>query len=192
MQNFTNSITWVQRTSGLLDATSVFFSPFPNSTNIMFEPECETTNPMSCNTDQQSMKAYLTRWLAGTSLMAPFTAGRIGTLLQTTAKGAASACTGGSYGNSCGTRWYINGYDGTTGLGQQIAALEAITALLVNQTAPPGTMQGTNKNTTQPYHTPTTIAPAPTVGSTGQPLHDPPKQPTMLLALEKLLSPTST
>lgn len=42
-------------------------------------------------------------------------------------------------GNTCGTKWYINGSDGTSGLGQQLSAMEVMYALLVNETAPPMT-----------------------------------------------------
>ena len=52
--------------------------------------------------------------------------------------GAAAACTAGPYGNTCGTKWYINSSDGTSGLGQQLAAMEVFYALLVNETIPPG------------------------------------------------------
>ena len=136
MQNYTNASTiWVERTTGLLDATTTFFSPYKNATNIMFEAKCELD--YSCNVDQLSMKAYLARWLAGTSLMAPYTAGRVGTLLKASARGAAASCTGGPYGNTCGTRWYINGFDNKVGLGQQLCATEIFYALLVNETAPP-------------------------------------------------------
>ena len=138
MQNYTNSSSvWVQRTSGLLDATATFVSPFENSTNIIFEAKCELTS--TCNVDQFSFKAYLARWLAGTSLLAPFTAGRIGLVLKASALGAANACTAGPYGNTCGGKWYLNEYDGTGGLGQQLSAMEVFYALLVNETAPPMT-----------------------------------------------------
>jgi mannan endo-1,6-alpha-mannosidase len=136
MQNYTDgSSIWVQRTSGFLDATATFFSPFPNSTNVMFETQCELSS--TCNVDQYSMKAYLARYLAGTSLLAPFTAGRVGSLLRISAIGAAAACTTGPYGNTCGFKWYINGSDGTSGLGQQLSAVEVMYALLVNLTEPP-------------------------------------------------------
>ncbi len=71
--------------------------------------------------------------------MAPYTAGRIGELLKASALGAASSCTGGPYGNTCGVRWYINGFDDKTGLGQQLCATEIFYSLLVNETIPPGT-----------------------------------------------------
>jgi mannan endo-1,6-alpha-mannosidase len=139
MQNYTNATDkWVARTTGLLDATATFFSPYPNATNIMFEAMCEKTS--SCNVDQYSMKAYLARWLAGTSLLAPYTAGRIGGLLRASAIGASNACSAGPSGNTCGSKWYIGGSDGTSGLGQQLSAMEVIYALLVNETVPPSVL----------------------------------------------------
>jgi mannan endo-1,6-alpha-mannosidase len=139
MQNYTNaSEKWVTRTTGLLDAASTFFSPFPNATNIMYEATCEKNS--RCNVDQFSMKAYLARWLTGTSLLAPYTAGRIGGLLRASAVGASNACTAGPSGNTCGAKWYTNGWDGTSGLGQQLSALEIFYALLVNGTTPPSVL----------------------------------------------------
>ncbi|KAF7504619.1 hypothetical protein GJ744_002046 [Endocarpon pusillum] len=139
MQNYTNATEkWVARTRGLLDATSTFFSPFPNATDIMFEAMCEKSS--TCNVDQYSMKAYLARWLAGTSLLAPNTAGRIGQLLRVSAVGASNACTAGEFGNTCGAKWYIGGWDGTSGLGQQLSAMEIFYGLLVNSTRPPSVL----------------------------------------------------
>ncbi|KAI1608932.1 mannan endo-1,6-alpha-mannosidase [Exophiala viscosa] len=139
LQNYTNaSSPWVARTAGLLDSTNTFLTPFQNATDIMFEAECELDE--TCDTDQLSMKAYLTRWLAGTSIMAPFTAGRIGEILRASAQGAAAACTGGLNGTVCGSKWYLGGWDGTSGLGQELCAMEAMYALLVNQTNPPATL----------------------------------------------------
>jgi mannan endo-1,6-alpha-mannosidase len=169
MQNYTNGSTiWVQRTAGFLDATATFFGPFPNSTNIMFEAECELSS--TCDVDQLSFKAYLARWLAGTSMLAPFTAGRVGTLLRTSAAGAAAACTGGPYGNTCGAKWYINGSDGTGGLGQQLSAVEVIYALLVNETAPPITLN--NVRIRDEPATVTSLRPLPAApSSTAKPLY---------------------
>lgn len=136
MQNYTNGTQpWVDRVTGFLDATATFTSPYPNATDVIFEAMCEQRS--ACNVDQLSFKAYLARWLAATSLLAPFTAGRVGTILQASAMGAAAACTAGPFGNTCGTKWYVNTSDGTSGLGQQLAAMEVMYALLVNETAPP-------------------------------------------------------
>ena len=137
LQNYTNSSDiWVERTNGLLAATSTFISPYKNGSGILFEAQCELD--YSCNVDQLSMKAYLTRWLAGTSMMAPWTAGRIGDLLRTSAQGAAASCTGP--GGACGTRWYTDGFDTKTGLGQQLCAMEVMYSLLVNETNAPSTL----------------------------------------------------
>lgn len=99
MANYTNNAqVWVDRTTGLLSATDSFFTPFTNATNIMFEAACELQSV--CNVDQLSMKAYLSRWMSASSIVAPYIAGRVGTLLRASALGAASACTSGTYGNS--------------------------------------------------------------------------------------------
>ena len=127
MQNYTNgSSIWAQRISGFLDAMATFFSTFLNSTNVMFEAECGLSS--TYNVDQVSMKAFLARWLADASILAPFTAGRVGTLLRASAIGAAAACTAGPYGNTCGNKWYINDSDGTTRLGQQLSVVDYIRA----------------------------------------------------------------
>lgn len=89
----------------------------------MFEAECELSS--TCDVDQLSMKAHLARSLGSASILAPFTAGKVGVLLRSSAVGAA-ACTAGPAGNMCGSKWYIKGNDGTSGLGQQLSAAEVI------------------------------------------------------------------
>ncbi|KAE9990618.1 hypothetical protein EG327_001169 [Venturia inaequalis] len=129
MWNTTQKSIWGERTVGLLGASEVFFSPFPNATGIMFEAACEPAN--KCNNDQVSFKAYLGRWLAKTMILAPFTAKTIRPLLETSAMAAAKSCSGGSDGVACGTKWWVGGYDGKTGVGQQLSALEVIQSLLI-------------------------------------------------------------
>ena len=177
LQNYTNSSDiWVERTNGLLAATSTFFSPFQNGTSILFEATCELD--YSCNVDQLSMKAYLARWMAGTSLMAPWTAGKIGRLLRTSAQGAAASCTGAPDGNTCGVRWYTNAFDDKTGVGQQLSAMEVMYALLVNETTPPATLPNVvirdvpDNITTATSATPTADDPEDTSTPTARPLFD--------------------
>ena len=172
LQNLTNgSSPWIERTAGLLDATNTFISPFRNASNIIFEAGCELTN--TCNTDQLSMKAYLIRWMAATSKMAPFTAGRIGEVLRASAQGAAASCTGGK-NNTCGSRWYLGRWDGTTGLGQELCALEATYALLVNQTNPPAMYSSVEIAPAVPSPTipATATSVLPPASDTARPLHD--------------------
>ncbi|XMA16379.1 hypothetical protein WAI453_009170 [Rhynchosporium graminicola] len=136
LYNYTNgSAIWAERTQGYLTASANFFGPYSNSTNIMYEPACETVN--TCNTDQFSFKGYLSRFMWATALLAPFTAEAIRTFLTASAQAAAKSCTGGDDGVTCGTRWYTSGYDGKRGVGQQMSALETVQGLLSSKSVPP-------------------------------------------------------
>ena len=122
---------WLNRTIGFLNAAkSLFFSPYFNATNVMFEAECE--QPNTCDVDQFSFKAYLSRWLYGSAKLLPQLENTIIDIMVPTALAAAQSCSGGSNDRSCGTRWWYGGWDGAMGLGQQMAALEAIHGLLIN------------------------------------------------------------
>jgi mannan endo-1,6-alpha-mannosidase len=121
---------WEQRVQGLLKTIqSVFFSPFSNATNIMFEPECEEAS--TCSTDQESFKASLAQWLGKTAVLVPSVAGDIQTMMQATAQGVASSCSGQG-ANTCGMKYYIGGWDGQASLGVQLSALETVQSLLVS------------------------------------------------------------
>jgi len=122
---------------GILNATHVFFY---NDTNIMFEVACETIG--NCLVDQRSFKAYLARWLAATTKIAPFTSGQIMPRLKASAVAAAKACTGGANGNTCGLKWTTGGFDGQVGVGEQMAALEVFQSNLIPKVAPPVTESG--------------------------------------------------
>jgi mannan endo-1,6-alpha-mannosidase len=144
MWNFTRQEIWKIRTLGLLEASSVFFSPFPNATNIMFEAACEPYN--KCNDDQFSFKAYLGRWLAKTMILAPFTEPTIRPWLETSAIAAANSCSGGIDGVTCGTKWWVDGWDGTFGAGQQLSALEVVQSLQVADAGPPYSVANRTKH----------------------------------------------
>ena len=67
--------------------------------------------------------------------MVPQLKAQILDLLTASAEGAALACAGGGDGGcDCGTKWYVGGWDGTIGLGQQMAAMEVVQGLLVSGT----------------------------------------------------------
>ncbi|MCJ1282868.1 hydrolase 76 protein [Xylographa opegraphella] len=122
---------WLNRTLGFLQAAkSLFFSPYADATNVMFEAECE--QPNTCNVDQFSFKAYLSRWLYSTAKLLPQLENTIIGIMVPTALAGAQSCSGGSNGRACGTRWWYGGWDGAVGLGQQMSALEAIHGLLLN------------------------------------------------------------
>ncbi|KAE8446299.1 hypothetical protein EG329_012385 [Mollisiaceae sp. DMI_Dod_QoI] len=134
MYNYTNgSSLWQTRTAGLL--STLAFDFFPGG---VMKDICEEYN--ACNVDEHSFKAYLSRWMAASTQMAPFTYNTSYPLLVSSAKAAAAQCTGSPTGSVCGLKWYLNGtWDGSNGVGQQMAALEVMLGTLVQQTKPPVT-----------------------------------------------------
>lgn len=134
MYDYTNGNNlWKDRISGFLNhADLLFFKPFGNATDIMYEWACETgESGRHCNLDQQSFKAYLARFMAKTAMLAPFTKDTIVQRLTASAVGAAKSCSGGTDGTTCGSKWYTGAWDGTSGVGQQLSALEVTQALLM-------------------------------------------------------------
>ncbi|KAI1437972.1 mannan endo-1,6-alpha-mannosidase DCW1-like protein [Xylaria sp. CBS 124048] len=134
--NYTNGDkTWGDRTNGLLQASRAFFSPYPNATNIMFERDCEPFG--TCDTDMKSFKGYLSRFMGATAQLMRSTHGDVQELLSASAVAAGKACSGGDNETVCGEKWYIGGYDGNPGLGQQMTSLETVQALLAFDAQPP-------------------------------------------------------
>lgn len=136
MYNYTNGDpVWRERLQGFIDQSEYFF---PESYNRTLLEACEI--PQKCNIDQLSFKGYLARWLAVAVQLAPFTAPQVIPHLQRSGKAAAQTCIasdGVPVPYKCGNRWYHNGYDGNSGVGQQLAALSVITANLVTVAEPP-------------------------------------------------------
>lgn len=106
----------------------------------MTEVACE--NNGKCDVDQRSFKAYLARWMGYTAIVAPWTRDSLDPLLQASAQAAAKQCTGGTNQTSCGLRWIDNGVnDGSFGVGEQMAAMEVVQALLYPQVSGPATQK---------------------------------------------------
>ncbi|CUS10624.1 unnamed protein product [Tuber aestivum] len=132
MYNFTNgSGKWKTRIQGILNGTlqDFFTRPPVGPENIMFEVACEPY--LTCNVDQRSFKAYLSRFMALTVKMAPFTKDTIMSVLYTSATSAAKQCSYGEDKNTCGQKWYTNEWDKLWGVGEQVSALEVILSTLV-------------------------------------------------------------
>jgi len=121
---------WRTRVQGLIGSASDTF--FKNQ--IMFESACEPSK--NCNIDQQSFKAYLSRWMAATTKVAPWTHDLLMPLLSASATAAAKSC-GGDDGVTCGTDWLNGNWDGTYGVGQQMNALEVIQSNLIDSVSGP-------------------------------------------------------
>lgn len=132
--------TWHERVDGLLDSAElIFFFGNDTSDRVMIEVACEPVN--LCDVDQQSFKAYLGRWMAATTKWAPWTLSRIKMLLRNSAEAAVRQCGGGENGRLCGLKWANNSgaWDGTTGVGQQMAALEVVLGSMIREAKEPVT-----------------------------------------------------
>jgi hypothetical protein len=116
---------WYNRTQGLMEMIAADY--FPNG---VMKDICEEFN--ACDVDQHSFKAYLSRWMASSTQMAPWIYNASISLLNSSAKAAVAQCTGAPTGTTCGLKWYLNGtWDGSNGVGQEMAALEVILGTLV-------------------------------------------------------------
>jgi mannan endo-1,6-alpha-mannosidase len=97
---------------------------------------CE--EPAKCNNDEQTFKAYLSRWMAMTTQLAPFTTDSIMPVLRSSAIAAMKQCDGTFFPNNCGLRWSQNAtWDGSNGPGQQMAALEILLSTIIKGVNPP-------------------------------------------------------
>ena len=139
---------WGDRISNLLKGSDIFFVQSvgsnvtapnaPPGGDIMAEVACEFPTPQTCNYDQPSFKAYLARWMAVTTQLAPWTTPIIMPRIQASAIGAAAQCTGQT-GDICGRRWYQSVWDGFFGIGEQMSALAIIQANLISKVKAPVT-----------------------------------------------------
>jgi mannan endo-1,6-alpha-mannosidase len=127
--------TWRERVDGLLNGSLVFFTGKDPNNNIMTEVACEPVD--LCDLDQQSFKVYLARWMAATTKWAPWTYDRVKPLLEASALAAAATCTGGDNGRMCGLKWTERKWDGTVGVGQQMAAMEVVLANAIRDSRSP-------------------------------------------------------
>lgn len=158
MYNATSDPVWLDRVQGLLNATNIFFvkggqtdpsiaQPLLGGT-IMSEIACESQK--TCNYDQPSFKAYLSRWMAVSGQLVPQIAAQVYTRLSQSAAAAAPGCTGAAMGktNMCGRRWYQTIWDGNYGVGEQMSALSVFQNLLIKNVPAPYTLKngGTSKS----------------------------------------------
>jgi mannan endo-1,6-alpha-mannosidase len=118
-----------------MNGSSVFFSDNPQ--NVMMEVACESNG--KCDTDQQSFKGYLARWMAASIKVAPFVESWVMPRLQASANAAVKTCTAGFDGNQCGLEWTMQANDGLLGVGEQLAVLEVVQSNLIMNVVGPVT-----------------------------------------------------
>lgn len=129
---------WQTRVEGILDGALGFFAD--PKTGIFIEQACETQTPMTCDTDMLTFKGILVRSMAAATKLAPFISTKVESAIATQASAAALQCSGGNNGRMCGFKWASEGtWDGTTGAGQQMAALEAVISTMISNSETPVT-----------------------------------------------------
>ena len=126
MYNYTGEEKWYNRTMGFVSGANVFFDQY----GVMYESACMRHH--TCQTDQRSFRAYLSRFLALTAVLVPDSRDTINTYFDTTAKAVAQSCVGGYDGHTCGMNWSYSGWDTYYGLGEEMSALEVIQSLMIN------------------------------------------------------------
>ncbi|KAK4081194.1 CAZyme family GH76 [Trichoderma aggressivum f. europaeum] len=140
MYNYTNgSDVWKYRVDKLLDSLLARF--FPDG--IAYEAACEPRQG-ACSTDMLSFKGYIHRWLSVVTQVAPHTKNKILPVLRKSTEAAVKQCTGGDSGRRCGFYWSSGKFidpavDHTSGAGEAMNVLAAVSSLLINEANPPVT-----------------------------------------------------
>ncbi|TDZ40636.1 Mannan endo-1,6-alpha-mannosidase DCW1 [Colletotrichum spinosum] len=127
MANHTGESVWQNRTVKMLETSKHFFSPFANSTDVMYEPACETVG--TCNNDMKTFKGVLARFLVKTARDVPELKSEVQKLIARSAEAAAQACDADGFSPKCGQKWYTGGNDASAGFGQDLSALETVIGL---------------------------------------------------------------
>ncbi|KAF4989297.1 hypothetical protein FGRMN_9221 [Fusarium graminum] len=138
LANYTGKPEWAERTKRLVEGTAWFFHPDSRPGLIMYEGTCEPVN--KCGADASTHKGYLARFMYLAAQMQPSLKGYVQDHLVPTSKAAVQTCVGGKSGRECGLRWWMSGFDGNPGLGQQMCALEVVQGLLLSDS--PAPLQG--------------------------------------------------
>lgn len=142
MYNYTegaDQARWKVRIEGLV--TGMMRDFFPDG--IAYELPCEGRHG-ACTPDMLSFKGYVHRWLSVVTQIAPFTRETLIPVLRKSAEAAVKQCTGGDTGRRCGFYWSEGVFvdpavDRTSGAGEAMNVLAAVSSLLIDQADPPAT-----------------------------------------------------
>ncbi|KAF2760403.1 hypothetical protein EJ05DRAFT_498360 [Pseudovirgaria hyperparasitica] len=173
MYAHTGNKVWLERTQALVKAADYFFNHHSEAPGVLAEVVCEQK---TCNMDQQSFKAYLSRWLGKTAKLVPETASTITPWLKSSAEAAAQSCSGDK--NQCGTKWYTGGFDGLPGINQQLCALETIQSLMLSIESKGDHDQGSDAKssivpTPSPTPSPSPAVPEPSIVASSSHIEEP-------------------
>ncbi|KAM9884202.1 glycosyl hydrolase family 76 [Verticillium dahliae] len=137
--NHTQEEKWLERTNELVGRFLQDFFP----EDVAYEVPCEAAKGR-CTGDMIAYKGYAHRLLAVVTQLVPSTSQLILPVLQKSAEAAVEQCTGGDSGRACGFYWSLGEYvdpeaDGTTGAGEALNVLAAVSSLLIDGASSPMT-----------------------------------------------------
>lgn len=147
----------------------------------MVEVPCEPQG--TCNTDQYAFKGLASQWIGGTTRAAPFANDVLIPRLRASAKGAAQQCSGGAKGTTCGFNWNDTRWDGSSGVGQQLSAMNVLVANLMADGVSPNTTSANGKGPLENNQTSGKSSGAPLPTSSGPVISNDAAPPTMPLLL---------
>nr|6RY0_A Chain A, Mannan endo-1,6-alpha-mannosidase [Thermochaetoides thermophila DSM 1495]6RY1_A Chain A, Mannan endo-1,6-alpha-mannosidase [Thermochaetoides thermophila DSM 1495]6RY2_A Chain A, Mannan endo-1,6-alpha-mannosidase [Thermochaetoides thermophila DSM 1495]6RY5_A Chain A, Mannan endo-1,6-alpha-mannosidase [Thermochaetoides thermophila DSM 1495]6RY6_A Chain A, Mannan endo-1,6-alpha-mannosidase [Thermochaetoides thermophila DSM 1495]6RY7_A Chain A, Mannan endo-1,6-alpha-mannosidase [Thermo len=139
MWNYTEDQKWKDRVDNLL--TGILRDFFKDG--VVFEIPCEGRQG-ACTADMLTFKGYVHRWMAVVTQIAPHTKDRILPVLRTSAEAAVKQCVGPPTGRRCGFYWKSGKFvdpsvDHTSGAGEAMSVLAAVSSLLIEYAEPPAT-----------------------------------------------------
>ncbi|KAM0283397.1 hypothetical protein ACHAQH_002520 [Verticillium albo-atrum] len=166
--NYTQEEKWLQRANEL---TARFIEDF-FSRDIAFEVPCERAIGR-CTVDMVAYKGYAHRLLAVVTQLVPSTSELVLPVLRKSAQAAVEQCTGGRSGRACGFYWDLGKYvdperDGTSGVGEAMNVLAAVSSLLIESASPP-VINATRTSVDADGGTETTIDPSDEAASESTP-----------------------
>ncbi|KAK4171186.1 glycosyl hydrolase family 76-domain-containing protein [Triangularia setosa] len=124
---------WRDRVTGLTNAIlDTFFED-----GYHFEIACEGRDG-ACTSDMLFFKGMVTRFLASTVQVAPYTKESITKVLKTNAEAAVKTCTGGDNSRQCSFSWAKSKFHNETDIPSQLNALSALSVLLQDEVSQKG------------------------------------------------------
>lgn len=143
---------------------STFWPSKTSDKGVLVEVACEP--PGTCNTDQIAFKGLAAQWLGQTTQLAPSTADTLLTGLGPSGVAAGKSCSGGENNTVCGFEWTGGKWDGSSGLGQELNAMNIFLANIAAKGSPsriPGSASATNgTQSSSETKSPTSTSPSPT------------------------------
>ncbi len=106
---------------------------FASNGSVIQEVACISQGSCDNNPGQLALLPILAKALAHAKYVGGIQLASLNAVLQVSAKAAAASCTRGPSGTLCGSSWYAGGND-TTGLGQELSALQILLANIPSKT----------------------------------------------------------